>query len=101
MAWSSQAQGFLSGRYQEHDRSDSEMVRVWYSPDNFDRLRRVNELADRHGVSPIAVALAWVLALPFPSFAIIGPRSLRELYTSAGALRLTLSESEVEWLRHG
>jgi aryl-alcohol dehydrogenase-like predicted oxidoreductase len=44
------------------------------------------------------VALAYVLCQPFPTFPLIGPRSLQELRTSLPALTVELSADELEWL---
>ncbi|GER86748.1 oxidoreductase [Dictyobacter vulcani] len=98
MPWSSQARGFFTGRTRPDDHSDSELVRCWYSQDNFQRLERVNELAHKRGVLPITVALAYVLNQPFPTFPLIGPRQLSETRTSLPALTLDLSPEEVRWL---
>lgn len=98
LAWSSQAQGFFTGRYRRDDTSNSEMVRVWYNDANFVRLERVNELARQKGVTPVQVALAYVLCQPFPTFALIGPRTLEETRTTTEGLRLTLTPDELAWL---
>jgi aryl-alcohol dehydrogenase-like predicted oxidoreductase len=74
------------------------LVRCWYSEDNFERLARVEQLAAERGVQPIAVALAWVLNQPFPTFPLIGPRTLSETRTSLPALGLALTAEEVAWL---
>jgi aryl-alcohol dehydrogenase-like predicted oxidoreductase len=95
--WSSQARGFFA-RADRHDPSDPELVRCYYSDDNFRRLQRVRALADARGVSPTSVALAYVLHQPFPTFALIGPRRLSETRTSTEALRVHLSPDEVDWL---
>jgi aryl-alcohol dehydrogenase-like predicted oxidoreductase len=39
-----------------------------------------------------------VLASPFPTYAIIGPRTVDELLRSVGALELELNEDERRWL---
>lgn len=96
--WSSQARGFFAGRAHPDDRSDPELARCWYSADNFQRLERVNALAAERGALPIAVALAYVLTQPFPTFPLIGPRSLAETRTSLGALAVRLTPDEVRWL---
>ncbi len=98
MPWSSQARGFFSGRASPEDKSDPELVRCWYSDDNFRRLERANELAAKRGVPTIAVALAWVLNQDFQTFPLIGPRLLSETRTSFLALDLELSPEEVRWL---
>lgn len=96
--WSSQARGFFTGRAHPDDRSDPELVRCWYSEDNFRRLERVKAMAAERGVTPIAVALAYVLNQPFPTFPLIGPRTLAETRSSLGGLAVTLSAEEVRWL---
>ena len=99
MPWSSQARGFfLVGRAHPDQRSDEELVRCWYSDDNFQRLERVNEMAQQRGVLPINVALAYVLCQPFPTFPLIGPRTLEELRTSLPALEVQLTTDELRWL---
>jgi aryl-alcohol dehydrogenase-like predicted oxidoreductase len=99
LAWSSQARGFfVPGRAAPNQRDDAELVRCWYSDDNFQRLARVNELAKRKNVLPINIALAYVLAQPFPTFALIGPRQLSETRTSLAALDVELSADELRWL---
>jgi predicted dehydrogenase/aryl-alcohol dehydrogenase-like predicted oxidoreductase len=98
MPWSSQARGFFTGRADPNDRSDAELVRCWYSADNFRRLERVNALARERGVLPINIALAYVLCQPFPTFPLIGPRQLSETRTSFQALAITLTPEELRWL---
>jgi aryl-alcohol dehydrogenase-like predicted oxidoreductase len=44
------------------------------------------------------VALAWVLARPYPVYAVVGPRSLEELNECTAALQLDLSTAELAWL---
>ena len=96
--WSSQARGFFTGRAKPGDHSDPELVRCWYSADNFQRLERVNQLAAERDVPPIAIALAWVLNQPFPTFPLIGPRALSETRSSFQALEVDLTRGEVVWL---
>jgi predicted dehydrogenase/aryl-alcohol dehydrogenase-like predicted oxidoreductase len=99
MPWSSQARGFfVEGRADPADRSDPQLVRSWYSDDNFRRLDRVRRLAADRGVLPIQVALAYVLCQPFPTFPLIGPRVLSETRTSFAALTVELSPDDLRWL---
>ena len=97
-AWSSQGRGFFTERAGRDNREDEELVRVWYSEQNFERRDRAIELADRLGKRPIHVALAYVLAQPFPSIPLIGPRTLDELEDSLQAFDITLSKTDIEWL---
>jgi aryl-alcohol dehydrogenase-like predicted oxidoreductase len=98
MPWSSQARGFFTGRARPDDFSDPELVRSWYSEDNFRRLERANELAKKRGVLPINIALAYVLCQPFPTFPLIGPRMLTETHSSLPGLDITLTPEELRWL---
>ena len=98
MPWSSQAQGFFAGRADPQNRSDVEFVRGWYSEDNFRRLERVNALAEQRAALPLAIALAYVLCQPFPTFPLIGPLLLSETRTSLQALDIELTPEEVRWL---
>lgn len=98
ISWSSQAGGFFTGRYSPEDRSNADMVRVYYTEENFERLRRARTLAEQRGVHPLQVALAWVLNQPFPTIAIIGPHSVEELESSVQAADLKLTPSEMAYL---
>jgi predicted dehydrogenase/aryl-alcohol dehydrogenase-like predicted oxidoreductase len=98
LSWSSQARGFFTGRADPADRSDAELVRCYYSDDNFERLARARSLGAERGVAPTAIALAYVLAQKFPTFALIGPRSIEETRTSMEGLHVELSDAQVRWL---
>jgi aryl-alcohol dehydrogenase-like predicted oxidoreductase len=98
MPWSSQARGFFTGRAAPDRHDDPELVRSWYSDDNFARLGRVERMAVERHVSPIVIALAWVLSQPFPTFPLIGPRTLSETDSSMQALTVPLTPEEVAWL---
>ncbi|WP_308465092.1 aldo/keto reductase [Rathayibacter soli] len=95
--WSSQARGFFA-RADPSDTSDAELVRCYYSDSNFERLRRTRQLASEFGVSAMAVALAYVLQQPFPTFPLIGPRTIEETRTSLDALKIDLTPEHVRWL---
>ena len=56
------------------------------------------ELAQKRGRKPIHIALAYVLAQPFPVIPLIGPRNVAELEDSLSALDIRLTADEVKWL---
>jgi aryl-alcohol dehydrogenase-like predicted oxidoreductase len=97
LPWSSQASGFFA-RADPEDRSDPNLVRCWYSEDNFERLARAKTLAARHGVTAIQIALAYVLGQPNTTLPLIGPLSLPELRSSCESVFLRLSPRELAWL---
>ncbi len=97
-AWSSQGRGFFTDRAGRDKRDDEELVRVWYSDRNFGRRDRAIELAQKLGRSPIHIALAYVVAQPFPVIPLIGPRTVAELEDSLSALDIKLTPEQVKWL---
>jgi aryl-alcohol dehydrogenase-like predicted oxidoreductase len=97
-AWSSQAQGFFTDRSAPDVNEDPLFARAWYSKDNFTRKERVIELARQFKVDPIAIALAYVLQQPFPTFPLIGPRTLEETRSSMAALEIQLTKQQIRWL---
>ena len=106
MPWSAQARGFfldwgtqgLASSRHGADPTDSEMQRVWVSPENMQRRARAFELAETLGASAIQIALAYVLHQTFPCFAIIGPRNIMQLNDSLEASRIALTPEQVAWL---
>lgn len=97
-AWSSQARGFFTERAGRDKLGDTELVRCWYSEDNFARRDRVLELAKKKNVSPIAIAGSYVLSQPFLTFALIGPRTIAETVSSLECLKVPLTPDELAWL---
>ena len=100
-SWSSQGRGFFTDRAGRDKTDNEELVRCWYNDKNFARRDRAIELAKQIGHNPIHVALAFVLAQPFPSIPLIGPRTLGELDDSLKAFEIQLTPEQVAWLDHG
>jgi aryl-alcohol dehydrogenase-like predicted oxidoreductase len=107
LAWSSQSRGFFVEDDEGFvpadwgDRHPGEVARHWGSYRNYARRDRTRRLGNERGVPPITIALAYVLNQPFPTFPIIGPRSISELNDSIAALRVDLDPAEVAWLTTG
>ncbi len=99
-AWSSQARGYFLPESLRM-RLGADNFQCWDSPENRARRKRAEQLADQLGVSPINIAAAYVLNQPFPSFALIGPRSINETISSLRALDIRLSAEQIEWLWSG
>lgn len=97
-AWSSQGRGFFTDQAGRDKTDDKELVEAWYSDKNFGRRDRAIELGKKYGHSAIHIALAYVLAQPFPVVPLIGPRKISELEDSLSALEIELSAEEVKWL---
>jgi aryl-alcohol dehydrogenase-like predicted oxidoreductase len=82
LAWSAQGRGYLSGRADDVP----EVRRCWASPVNEARREEATRIAAALGVTAAAVGLAWLLARPFPVWAVIGPRGREELAACLAAL---------------
>jgi len=102
--WSSLAGGFFSGRFTRDnldtftDYFDTLVVKSYAFEDNFRRLDRVSEVADRYDVSIAQVAMAWVVNQPMEVFPLVGCRNGEEFAANTAALELKLSPEEIAWI---
>lgn len=98
IAWSPLGRGVLTGKYRHGTPSDSraasphlgEFVRRYISPSANRIVEAVATAADGLGVSPLAVALAWVRDRPGVTSAILGARTAGQLQASLSIEELTL-----------
>jgi aryl-alcohol dehydrogenase-like predicted oxidoreductase len=81
--------------------SDPGRHRAFETEANRGRRRRAAALAANLGATPTQVAVAWVLHQPFPTFPIVGPRTVAELREAVEAVELELEPDEVRWLDLG
>ena len=98
LAWSSLAAGFMSGKFKPDEPSDENMTQVYYSEENFERLRRAQILASRRNVTLAQIGLAYVLQQAFPVIALAGPTTVSHLENALGALNVELNPEEMEFL---
>jgi aryl-alcohol dehydrogenase-like predicted oxidoreductase len=99
LSWSSQARGyFLPEELRNRLPADTAPETCFGSARNAERRRRAEILAAERGLTANNIALAWVLTQPFPSFALIGPRSPGELASTLPALTAGLTPAECAWL---
>jgi len=97
IAWSPLGSGFLSGKYRSGEAappasrladSDPSMrffVERLFTERNYQILRAVEEASVRLGKTLSQVAIAWLLAMPGVTSAIIGARNLAQLQENLGA----------------
>jgi aryl-alcohol dehydrogenase-like predicted oxidoreductase len=102
--WSSLGRGFFSGRFTREnaesftDAPDQLVLKSYATDDNFTRLDRVRELADRYDATIAQVALAFVLDGPMETFPLVGCQTGAEFEANAKALDLKLSPDESSWV---
>ena len=113
MSWSSQARGYflddeITKKIEEKITNDetwrapgehsSGPISCYDSEDNRERKKRAIELAEKKGCSAHNIAASWTINQSFPSFALIGPRTINELDTTLPCLDIELSQEEINWL---
>lgn len=97
LAFSPLAAGLLSGKYQ--DGAVPEGSRMEINGDlggrrterAFAAVAAYLEIARRHGLDPVQMALAWCLTRPFMASAIFGATTMAQLDLALGAANVTLS----------
>lgn len=113
MVYNPIAGGFLTGKYSRENpppegtrfalayrtsmgRPMGEIYRERYWLErNFEAVDRLQAIAQEHDQSLIHLAIAWVLANPTVTSAIVGANSVAQVTDSLGAVGLTLSEEEM------
>ncbi len=97
LAYAPSAAGHLSGKYLDGRRPEGARYTLW--PEN-SRYRGAQpeaatrayvQLAARHGLDPVQMAVAFVLSRPFCTAAIIGSTKMAQLETNISAAAITLS----------
>lgn len=102
MPWSAQGQGYFDKLDRLGPDGLSPADRLKYdSPRNRALLPIVKSLAERHGVPVGAIALGYLLAQPFPTYPVIGPRTSEHLAASLRALEVMLAPDEIATLERG
>jgi aryl-alcohol dehydrogenase (NADP+) len=103
--WSPMARGFFAGPKPKGDWGDTLRAKtdtfghtLYFCDGDFVVAQRVQELAERRGLSGSQVALAWVLNKPFVTAPIIGATRIQHLDESIAALDIRLSADEVQQL---
>lgn len=98
LAFSPLAAGFLTGKYQ--DEKVPRGSRMSLNPEMggrttarvFDAVDAYVALAERHGMDPAQLALAWCLTRPFMTSVIFGATTMGQLETAIGSINLDLDD---------
>lgn len=94
-SWSSTARGYFAGT------TDPDVVSAYGNEISQGRLERATELGKKYGLSPVQVALAWVLNQPGQVFALCGLRTVDNVKENVAVLDLELTQAELDYLEHG
>jgi aryl-alcohol dehydrogenase-like predicted oxidoreductase len=99
--WSPLARGVLAGSQERGARRDTvragsdQFADDMYTEADFDVIEVVRDIADKRGVRPAQVALAWLLGRPGVTAPIVGATKLGHLEDALAAPEITLTEDEV------
>ncbi|MEH2213292.1 aldo/keto reductase [Nostoc sp.] len=103
--WSPLARGFLAGNRSKEDygqtvraKTDEFAHNLYYQNSDFQIVDRVVELAQKRGVKPAQIALAWLLHQPGVTAPIVGASKIEHLKEAVEALDLKLSDQERKFL---
>jgi aryl-alcohol dehydrogenase-like predicted oxidoreductase len=104
--WSPLAGGFLSGKYSREDAPpENTRMASWSdtwerhaTPEKFDIVDRVSEIAKSHGKEPAQVALSWLKDRPGVTSPIFGARNIEQLDKNLETTGWSLEERELNSL---
>jgi aryl-alcohol dehydrogenase-like predicted oxidoreductase len=105
-SWSSQSRGFfykkklnlISYLCQKKYRENFKIRSYFKSVENFNRLKKVEVLAKKYGVTNNDINLAYILQQKFPSYAIFGSRNTEQLKSTLRCLNVKLNSQDIEYL---
>jgi methylglyoxal reductase len=106
ISYGSLGAGMLTGKYREHPafkKGDARnffyrFFKKQYWPSVKSVVEKVREIADRKGVRPGHVAIAWNLAKPGITAAIVGARSAEQVIDNLGGSGTVLTQEEISEL---
>jgi aryl-alcohol dehydrogenase-like predicted oxidoreductase len=106
LPWSPLAGGFLTGKYSREDAPPentrmASWVDTWKrhaTPEKFDIVDRVCEIANSRGKEPAQIALSWVKDRPGVTSPIFGARNVEQLDKNLGVIGWSLEEQDLNLL---
>ena len=105
VAYSSLGRGLFSGRLKSEKAAenaagilDEFALKGYGCPDNYERLRRCEELAARKQVSVSQIAMAFIFSQNMNTLAVVSTSSAERMQSNVDALHVTLSEEEMAYL---
>lgn len=103
-AYATLAHGLFSGKIRSDQLShvadylDEFAIRGYCCRNNYERLRRTEQIAEKHHCTVAQAALAWVLAQPLQVFAEVSASTPQRFASNLKALELQLNETELRYM---
>lgn len=104
LAYSSLGRGLFSGKVKSNERVEANQIldevaiRGYGSEDNFERLRRCEELAAIKNCTVSQIAMAWIFNQDLNVFAVVSTKSPQKIQKNIEALHIELNEEEILYL---
>lgn len=104
IAYASLAHGLLSGKVKSREQEkageilDEFAMKGYVCPDNFERLRRCEELAEKKNCTVSQIAMAWIFQQDLNTLAVVGTSRASRMKTNIEAMHLELSKQEAAYL---
>lgn len=104
IAYSSLSHGFLSGRVKSGEREkagqilDEFAMNGYGCADNFERLRRCEELAEKKQCTVSQIAMAWIFWQKLNTLAVVSTSSAERMQANIDAMSMKMSEEEAAYL---
>ncbi len=104
VAYSSLGRGLFSGKLKSTEAAHADKVLDEFSmkgyayPQNFERLKRCEELAAEKGCSVSQIAMAWLFRQKLNTFAVVSTSKARRMQENIKAMELELTRSELNYL---
>ena len=104
IAYSSLGRGLFSGKVKSSEPEkasevmDMNAMKGYACPENFERLRRCEELARQYHCTVPQIAMAWIYRQPLNCFAVVSTTKPERMQENIQAMELPLTEDEVLYL---
>lgn len=102
-AYSSLARGFFSGAFRSDEPEKAMKIldgpgTGYYCPDNIERLRRCEIIAEKKRITVAQAAMAWIYHQSFDVAALSSPVTKEQIMQNIAAIDIELSEEEAAWM---
>lgn len=104
IAYSSLSHGFLSGKLKSGEREKADQIldefamKGYGCADNFERLRRCEELAEKKQCTVSQIAMAWLFRQELNTLAVVSTSSAERMQANIDAMSIRFSEEEAAYL---
>ena len=104
IAYSSLGRGLFSGKIKSEALEcapkvlDEVALKGYGCPDNYERLRRCEELAKKKYCNVPQIAMAWIYSQKLNTFAVVSTLSAKRMQDNIKALHIKLTEEECAYL---